>query len=140
MPKMREVKKSKAKPVEEKAHSEKPTVASSTEADITKALQDWASDWSRKNVKGYLNRYASDFQLPKGMTRKAWEAERAQRIDKPGKLQVSVNDIKISVADNKATVRFRQQYNSATLQSSAGKTMVFVKSAGKWLIQQERVG
>ena len=103
-------------------------------------MQDWASDWSRKNVKGYLNRYASDFQPPKGMTRKAWEAERAQRIDKPGKLQVSVNDIKISVADNKATVRFRQQYNSATLQSSAGKTMVFVKSAGKWLIQQERVG
>ena len=135
-----EAKPAEAKPVEEKAHSEKPTVASSTEADITKALQDWASDWSRKNVKGYLNRYASDFQLPKGMTRKAWEAERAQRIDKPGKLQVSVNDIKISVADNKATVRFRQQYNSATLQSSAGKTMVFVKVGGKWLIQQERVG
>lgn len=129
-----------AKPVEEKAHAEKPAVASSTEADITKALQDWASDWSRKNVKGYLNRYASDFQPPKGMTRKAWEAERAQRIDKPGKLQISVNDIKVSVADNKATVRFRQQYNSATLQSSAGKTMVFVKVGGKWLIQQERVG
>jgi hypothetical protein len=74
------------------------------------------------------------------MPRKAWEAERSQRIDKPGKLQVKVDDIKITINDNKATVRFRQQYNSPTLQSSAGKTIVFVKSGSKWLIQQERVG
>ena len=74
------------------------------------------------------------------MARKAWEAERTQRIDRPGKLQVSVDDIKVSLAGDKATVRFRQHYVSATLKSSANKTVVFVKSGGKWLIQQERVG
>ena len=135
-----EVKPAETKAPEVKAPTEKPAVTSGVEADVTKALQDWANDWSRKNVKGYLNRYASDFQPPNGLSRKAWEAERAQRIDKPGKLQVKVDDIKITINDNKATVRFRQQYNSATLQSSTGKTIVFVKSGGKWLIQQERVG
>ena len=135
-----EAKPAETKPVETKAPAEKPAVVSGAEADITKALQDWASDWSRKDVKGYLSHYASDFQTPKGMNRKAWEAERAQRIDKPGKLQVKVDDIKITVTDNKATVRFRQQYDSSTLKSSAGKTMVFVKSGNKWLILQERVG
>ena len=74
------------------------------------------------------------------MPRKAWESERTQRIDKPGKLQVTVDDIKISLAGDKATVRFRQHYSSTTLKSSTSKTMVFVKSGGKWLIQQERVG
>ncbi len=122
----------------------KPTVEKAPvaggESEVTKALQGWASAWSSKDVKGYLGYYASDFQTPKGVARKAWEAERSQRIDKPGKLQVSVDDIKISVAGDKATVRFRQHYTSSTLKSSATKTIVFVKSGGKWLIQQERVG
>ncbi len=130
-----------AKTIEPNAPADKAKpVAAGSESDITKALQGWASAWSRKDVKTYLNYYASDFRTPNGMARKAWEAERTQRIDKPGKLQVSVDDINISVAGDKATVRFRQQYTSATLKSSASKTVVFVKSGGKWLIQQERVG
>ena len=128
-----------AKTPEVKAPAEKPADTSGVEADVTKALQGWASAWSRKDVKTYLGYYANDFQTPKGVARKAWETERTQRIDKPGKLQVSVDDIKISLANDKATVRFRQNYTSATLKSSTGKTLVFVKSAGKWLIQQERV-
>ena len=140
--KVPEVKDTKEVKPEPKASTEKPPTAASVgaEAEVTKTLQAWASAWSNKDVKAYLGYYASDFQPPNGMTRKVWEAERAQRIDKPGKLQVSVDSIKVSVAGDKATVRFRQQYTSATLKTSASKTVVFVKSAGKWLIQQERVG
>ncbi len=116
----------------------KPVAAS--EADVNKVLLSWANAWSRKDVKAYLAHYASDFQPPNGLSRKAWEAERAQRIDKPGKLQVKVDDVKITLSGDKATVRFRQNYESATLKSSAGKTMVFVKSGSRWLIQQERIG
>ena len=129
-----------AKTPEVKAPAEKPADTSGIEADVTKALHGWASAWSRKDVRAYLGYYANDFQTPKGVARKAWETERTQRIDKPGKLQVSVDDIKVSLANDKATVRFRQNYTSATLKSSTGKTLVFVKTAGKWLIQQERVG
>lgn len=118
----------------------KPAAGDADEADLGKALQGWAGAWSRKDVKAYLAYYAANFQTPNGMSRKAWETERAQRIDKPGKLQVSVEDIKVSIADDKATVKFRQHYNSASLKSSTSKTIVFVKSGGKWLILQERVG
>ena len=121
--------------------SSKPVTAdSNNEADVTKALQGWASAWSRKDVKNYLAHYASDFQPPNGMARKAWETERTQRIDKPGKLLVSVDEIKVSIAGDKATARFRQHYNSASLKTTASKTVVFIRSEGKWLIQQERVG
>ena len=126
------VKAPEAKPAPEK------TVANS-ETDVTKTLQAWASAWSRKDVKSYLSYYASDFQTPNGMPRKTWEAERTQRIDKPGKLQVSVDEIKIALSGDKATVKFRQHYASTSLKSSANKTLVFVKSGSKWLIQQERV-
>ena len=133
----------------EKAPDAKPATATpakplaadgGSEAEVTKSLQAWIGAWSRKDVKGYLSHYASDFQTPNGMPRKAWEAERAQRIDKPGKLQVSADEVKVSLAGDKATVRFRQHYSSSSLKTSASKTVVFVRSGGKWLIQQERVG
>ncbi len=116
-----------------------PTADAADEAEVSKELQGWASAWSRKDVKAYLGHYAADFDTPRGMSRKAWEAQRHQRIDKPGKLQVDLEDVQISFADDKATVKFRQHYVSATLKSTVGKTLLFVKMKGRWLIQQERV-
>ena len=52
----------------------------------------------------------------------------------------TVEDIKVSMNGDKATVRFKQNYTSATLKSSAAKTLVLQRSGGKWLIQQEKVG
>ena len=145
MPPAKPAEQAEAKKPEPKAAEPKPekapaAAATGGEADITKALQGWAAAWSNKDVKAYLAHYASDFQTPNGMSRKAWETERAQRIDKPGKLQVGVDSVKISLAGDKATVKFRQNYNSATLKTSTAKTLVFVKSGNRWLIQQERVG
>ena len=129
------------KPVDKPAAPAKPTTDSaSVDAEVVNVLQGWAAAWSRKDVKAYLAHYAPDFQTPNSMPRKAWETERQQRIEKPGKIQVSVDDIKISVAGDKATVKFRQVYKSASLNSNAGKTLVLIRVGGKWLIQQERVG
>ncbi|MBL8413315.1 MAG: tetratricopeptide repeat protein [Propionivibrio sp.] len=120
------------------APPENSPLSANGESEVSKALQGWASAWSRKDVKSYLGYYANDFQTPNGIARKDWEAERTQSIEKPDKLQVSVDEINVSLDGDKATVRFRQHYTSPTLTSSASKTVVFVKSGGKWLIQQER--
>jgi tetratricopeptide (TPR) repeat protein len=129
------------KPAEKATAPSKPANdTASTESEIVSAVQGWAAAWSKKDVKAYLGHYAPDFQTPNGMPRKAWETERQQRIDKPGKIQVSVADVKVSLNGDKATVKFRQDYKSATLNSSAGKTLVLIRAGGKWLIQQERVG
>ena len=129
-----------SKPVEAKVSDEKASPTPGNDTEINKMLQAWVQAWSRKDVKSYLSFYANEFQTPNGMARKSWENERSQRIDKPGKLQVSIDDIKISLDGDKATVRFRQHYTSSTLKSSTSKTLVLVKSGGKWQIQQERVG
>ena len=134
-----------AKPVENKeidnkSVAEKQPAAGNAESDIIKLVQGWSSAWSRKDVKAYLGYYASGFQTPGGMARKEWETERKQRIDKPGKLQIVADNIKVAITGDTATVRFRQQYTSTTLKSSANKTLILVKSGNKWLIQQERVG
>ena len=106
--------------------------------DIAKAIAAWASAWSRKDVKSYLSSYASDFNTPKGMPRKAWEDEREERIaGKPGKISVTYDEPKITVNGDKATVVFRQHYKAPGLSSSTNKTLVLSRTSGKWLIKEE---
>lgn len=120
--------------------AEQASEQASEQAGVRAALQAWAKAWSDKNMKVYLAHYADDFRTPRGMSRKAWDAQRRKRIDKPGRIQVDLEEITISFADNKATVSFKQHYTSDKLESTVRKTLVFVKKRGKWLIEQERVG
>ncbi len=126
------------KPAVEPKPDAKPADAST---EIAAAIDAWLNAWSKKNVKAYLAAYAKDFQTPNGQDRKAWEAERSQRVGKPGKIEVGRDKFSIKAeGDDKVVVRFRQHYKSANLNTSSGKTLVLVKRDGKWLIQQERVG
>jgi tetratricopeptide (TPR) repeat protein len=117
------------------------TAAGNAAADVTRVVQSWAAAWSKKDVKGYLGHYAKDFQVPGGESRAKWESDRAQRIDKPGAISVSVDDVRVTPEGaDKATARFRQHYRSATLKTSSSKALVMVRQDGRWLIQQERIG
>lgn len=110
-------------------------------AEVAKVVEAWATAWSRKDVKGYLARYAKDFKVPGGGSRAHWEKERHLRINKPGKIDVDVDNIRVSFdGPDQAIAKFRQNYKSASLNSSTTKTLVLVKRDGKWLIQQERIG
>ncbi|MDD3353902.1 tetratricopeptide repeat protein [Zoogloea sp.] len=108
---------------------------------VIRSVTQWAAVWSRKDVKAYLGHYARDFQPPKGMNRKAWEEERSQRLTKPGAIQVELENIQVrDVSAGKATVKLRQHYRSANLNTSSNKTLILVNQDGQWLIQQEKVG
>ncbi|GAB1393765.1 hypothetical protein MASR1M60_19290 [Rhodocyclaceae bacterium] len=130
------------KPAPEKSAEPKPAAKpADATTEIAAAIDGWLAAWSRKDVRAYLASYAKDFQPPNGQARKAWEAERSQRVGKPGKIEVSRDKFSIKEeGDDKVVVRFRQHYKSANLNTSSGKTLVLIKRDGKWLIQQERVG
>ncbi|MBU1236157.1 MAG: tetratricopeptide repeat protein [Gammaproteobacteria bacterium] len=131
-----------AKPASPKPAPPKPAPEPrDTIADVTKAVQSWAVAWSKKDVKAYLAHYANDFAIPGGGSRADWEAERTDRIDKPGAINISIGELKVTPESaDKATARFRQHYRSATFKSSSVKTLVLVSQDGRWLIQQERIG
>ncbi len=119
-----------------------PVKAADASSEITAAIDGWLAAWSKKDVPAYLAYYAKDFQTGDGQSRKDWEAERQQRIaGKSGRIEVTRDKLNIRVEGaDKAVVRFRQGYKSATFNSSSGKTLELIKRDGKWLIQQERVG
>ncbi|MCX8085952.1 MAG: tetratricopeptide repeat protein [Rhodocyclaceae bacterium] len=140
----KEVKEAKPAP-EAKAPEPRPAPppavpADDVHAEITATVDRWLAAWSRKDVKAYLAHYAKDFQVPGGQSRKAWEAERAQRVGKPGKIEVTRDKLAIKVEGNQAIVRFRQSYKSAGFNATSGKTLVMSRENGKWLIREERVG
>jgi len=111
--------------------------APGAQEEVAKALAAWANAWSRKDMKAYFAAYASDFAPGKG-GRKGWEEERKQRIgDRPGSISVTYDAPRISVSGDRATVRFRQHYKAPGLNSSTNKTLVFERSADKWLIKEE---
>jgi Flp pilus assembly protein TadD len=108
-------------------------------AEVLKATQAWAAAWSAQDSRKYLALYAKEFKTPGGESRKAWEAQRRERIAKPKSIRVEVRDAKASVVDdNHASVSFMQNYHASHLNSSSGKTLDWVKVNGQWLILEER--
>lgn len=119
----------------------KTTGGAGAESDaVLKAVRDWASAWARKDVPGYLAHYAKDFKTPKGEARGDWEKARKQRISAPKKIEVEIESPKVSFSgDGAASVSFRQVYRSDVVKATGTKTLLLVKSNGKWLIHEERV-
>jgi ketosteroid isomerase-like protein len=127
------------KPAPEKP-AEKPAAAPAN-AEVLDLVNGWAKAWSAKNVDAYLAFYGKDFKTPGGESRADWEKARRQRISAPKSIAVTVESPKVSVADGKASVTFRQGYRSDVLKAtSTTKTLVLAKADGRWHIQQERVG
>lgn len=108
--------------------------------DPAQAATDWAAAWARKDVQAYLAHYARDFKTPASMSRAQWEEERRGRIQKPAPIEVALEDVRVSIQGDTATVRFRQRYKSGSFKATTGKTLDMVLRDGHWRIQQERVG
>ena len=107
-------------------------------SEVLKTVNAWAAAWSSKHVKKYLAFYADDFHAPDGESRAAWETTRQERISKPKSIHIGISDATVKFSDNShATVKFRQSYRASHLKTSGHKTLLMVKSGGKWLIQEE---
>ncbi|MFZ5843491.1 MAG: L,D-transpeptidase Cds6 family protein [Pseudomonadota bacterium] len=106
-----------------------------------KAVSDWAAAWSSNDVERYFAAYASDFQPSDGSSRAEWESLRRSRIAKPRKIAVQVLQPSVRpLDDGRMQVSFRQHYRSGNFEEVGNKTLILVKSADRWLIQQERTG
>lgn len=128
----------KPAPVQTEAASAKPPSGKDENKTIQDTLTAWAAAWSSRDAAGYLSFYADDFKTPSGEPRAAWEATRKERLTTPKFIHVDVKVLAIKqIDDNHASVKFHQSYRSSQLKSSNTKTMLLVKSGGKWLIQED---
>ncbi len=114
-----------------------PVQASGTEQALRQALQQWSQAWSGQAMTPYLGVYASDFEPPKGLSRSAWEQQRTQRITSKKSIRHDIQNMRLQINANQATVNFTQIYQDERFQSSDQKTMVWVWRNGQWQITRE---
>lgn len=115
-----------------------PAPVTDNSGEVIKTVNAWAAAWSSQNVDSYLSFYANDFKTPGGEPRATWEASRKERISAPKSIHVGISNATVTFSDNDhATIKFRQSYRASHLKSSGKKTLLMVRSDGKWLIQEE---
>jgi len=117
----------------------KPALPEESTREVLDTVTAWAGAWSAKSVEKYLSYYADDFKTPNGESRAEWAATRKQRVSAPKSIQVIISKASVKFSNNRhATVKFRQYYRASHLKVTSSKTLLMVKSGGKWLIQEER--
>ena len=115
-----------------------PVAKADPVAEVLKSVQAWSAAWSARNVRGYLSAYTPDYK-PQGMSRKAWEKQRLERIGKPRVIEVELSEVNVSVQDDShATVTFAQRYRSDLYRDNTRKTLQLKKVGDAWLIVSEQ--
>ncbi len=115
----------------------KPTAISTDSADSVEFVQAWAKAWSNKDVDTYLAHYSPDFS-PSGMSYADWATQRRERISKAERISVTLRDISVQrVSSNRASVQFKQAYESGKLKNNSSKTLELELADGKWRILRE---
>ena len=89
---------------------------------------------------GYLGSYGKEFDPPGDQSRKVWEEERKKRILGKSRISVKLSSMAISVNGNKATARFKQDYNADSLSVNSRKVLELVKNGDRWVIVRESTG
>lgn len=114
------------------------SAATAAETNITQTVNAWADAWQHKDVEAYLGFYAPQFK-PEGLSRKAWESQRKQRLNKPGDILLQVDGLRVEVEANTAFASFVQRYSSKGYSDNVSKQLEFAQINGKWMIARERV-
>ncbi len=123
----------------------KQSVVSTAPADseaVLAAVKGWARAWSSRDADAYVANYAGDFKPDAGKSRRAWEAERRERVASPSFIKVEVLEpVVLLTGDGVAEVKFRQNYTSDRLKDhSVRKTLTLAKTKSGWQITKERNG
>jgi hypothetical protein len=116
-------------------------------ADITSAVRRWARAWEQRDVTAYAASYEPGFRgagtPAPSPSHAAWLTQRRERILSKRDIEVTLEDIQISVQrvaptdTPKANVRFLQRYRGDSLRSIARKRLGLVLRDGAWLIREE---
>jgi len=122
---------------QQKASDEAPIADDKVE--IIAIVNAWAEAWRNKNVNAYLKFYSDKF-APEGLSRKAWAAQRKERIaGQSGSIGLTLEGVKIDVKGKSAQVEFIQHYSSNKLNDHATKMLSLSNEQKQWLIVKEAI-
>jgi hypothetical protein len=117
-------------------NSEQSDSKSIPEEVVQNLLSKWLISWKSGDMKTYRSCYASNFQS-KGMNLNEWISYKTNVRQKSENINISIDDLQISVEGNIATAEFIQSYSSSILQNKSKKTLKLRKINDEWKIYKE---
>ena len=105
---------------------------------IEKRVALWANAWRNKNVTEYLGYYSSQFK-PEGMSKKAWLAQRKQRLSKQGEIKLTLESVAVRADAKQAVAEFVQHYSASGYSDHVVKVLSFERTQNEWMIVKELV-
>ena len=101
-------------------------------------VRNWAQAWSDQRVDPYLAFYSRGFLPSGGVSRERWEAQRQQRISRPGFIKLSVVFLESGMIDaGRGWIRFSQSYWSDRYRDTVSKRLELIREDDGWKILQE---
>ena len=130
-----------AEPASLSAAPAKTVVASGAESSVQQFVATWVRLWSDKKADAYFSLYAPDFWPTYGTVRgvAAWKNQRRGVMERQENINVSIEVVKVTEGEDKAAVRFWQNYDSPSFRSRVLKTVDLAKLDGEWKIRRERL-
>ena len=104
--------------------------------DLRNLVNNWLKNWEAGRIETYRTFYTSDFHS-KGKNLDAWISYKTDVHNKSKNIKISIDDLQISVSENKATAVFIQHYSSSITKDSAKKTLELKKENNQWKIYGE---
>lgn len=122
-------------------HDPMPATPAAEEPDpmaVERAVRAWATAWSEQRVPDYLASYASGFELPGGMTRAEWEAQRRTRLRAPASIRLEIGPLEQTTLEpGRVRVAFDQSYATESYSDRVRKILELVWDDGTWKIATE---
>jgi hypothetical protein len=108
--------------------------------EILDTLYGWAKAWSNQDAAGYLSYYSKNFRPENGASRKAWEKQREERLQRPGWIKVDLKKIVLTpTGPDTVEAKMIQDYRADTFKDKARKTVTLVRENDVWRIQAEDI-
>jgi outer membrane protein assembly factor BamE (lipoprotein component of BamABCDE complex)/ketosteroid isomerase-like protein len=112
-----------------------------SDAGVNQSVAAWAQAWRSKDVNAYLAAYAPEFVPDGAPSKKAWEAQRKQRLSgKQGEITLVLNNLQVQRDGGEAVVQFEQKYAAKAYKDELLKTLElrYEPAQKRWLITRER--
>jgi adhesin transport system outer membrane protein len=90
--------------------------------DVSARVNDWADAWRKKDIDNYLKFYSNQFVPESSQDRAEWEAQRRARFSTNEKVGLKVDNLVVTCEGNKASAKFKQDYNLTTYKIKKTKS------------------
>jgi len=104
--------------------------------EIEAFLNFWKSAWEKKNLEAYMSCYSPRFSHQE-MDWHAWRRYKKGLFNRYQKIKLTLENIQVSRKGEKATVSFKQYFQTERYKDKGLKTLDLEKENGEWKIVQE---